>query len=369
MTRTIFAGRVLFGDGVLRSGEVVVEDDHLAEVREASNVPGQIIAPGLIDLQVNGAFGSDFTANPATIRVIAPQLPRTGVTAFLPTIVTSPLETYRRAFDVMRALPDDLAGARVLGLHLEGPYISAQRAGAHNPAFIRKRVNPQGDGLIDESVRVITLAPELISSVPAIGALRAHGIVVSLGHTAATFEQAQDALDSGAMGGTHLFNAMTPLHHREPGVVGALLADERATVGVIPDGVHVHPSIFGWLIKAKGAGRVALVTDQMAAAGLGEGEYQLGDRRVTVDETSARLENGTLAGSILTLDQGVRNLVAWGACSLAEALTMASTTPARLLGLDHLGRIEAGGGADLVVLDEDLRVKQTIVGGQVVYSS
>jgi N-acetylglucosamine-6-phosphate deacetylase len=160
---------------------------------------------------------------------------------------------------------------------------------------------------------------------------------------------------------------MTPLQHREPGVVGALLADTRATVGVIPDGVHVHPSILTWLVKAKGIERITLVTDQMAAAGLEAGEYRLGDRRVLVDESSARLEDGTLAGSILTLDQGIRNLVAWRACSPAEALTMASTTPARLLGLDHLGRIEGGCTADLVVLDPDLNVRQTIIDGQVVF--
>ena len=214
----------------------------------------------------------------------------------------------------------------------------------------------------------MTLAPEVVNGLQAIHDLRAHGVVVSLGHTGATYAQASTALDAGATWGTHLFNAMTPLHHREPGVIGALLADERATFGIIPDGVHLHPSLFGWLIRAKGAERITLVTDAMAAAGLGQGESRLGQRRVSVDATSARLENGVLAGSILTLDQAIRNLVAWGACSLAEALAMASTVPARLLGEDKLGRIATGCRADIVVLDAALQVRQTIVGGAIVFS-
>ena len=157
-----------------------------------------------------------------------------------------------------------------------------------------------------------------------------------------------------------------PIYHRDVGVIGALLSDERMTVGVIPDGVHVHPSIFKWLIKARGVERITLVTDAMAALGLGPGEYRLGDRQVMVT-TSARLEDGTLAGSILTMDQAIRNLVTWDACALADALTMASTTPAQLLGLTQLGRIETGCIADLVMLDETLQVQQTIVGGQVLY--
>jgi N-acetylglucosamine-6-phosphate deacetylase len=369
MDRMMLAGLVLFADGVLRAGEVIIEHGLIADVRAGDAADSRIIAPGFIDLQVNGAGGHDLTAKPETMFHVASALLPTGVTAFLPTLITSPLETYRRAFDVLSPLSlFAKAGrqARILGLHLEGPYLSPKRAGAHNPAYLRERADPLRDQLINAHVRLMTLAPELDNALQAIHDLRAHNIVVSLGHTAASYEQACAAFAAGATWGTHLFNAMNPLHHRDVGVIGALLNDERLTIGIIPDGVHVHPSIFKWLIKAKGTARITLVTDAMAALGLGPGEYQLGDRRVIVT-TAARLEDGTLAGSILAMDQAVRNLVTWDACTLAEALTMASTTPAQLLGLTQLGRIETGCIADLVVLDERLHVQQTIVGGQVLY--
>ncbi len=371
MDRVTLEGQVLFPDGVLRAGQVDIAGGAIADVRAGETGETQIIAPGFIDLQVNGAFGVDLTAEPEKVYHLASALLPTGVTAYLPTIISSPLDVYRRAFEALSPL--SLFGrsgrqARVLGLHLEGPYLSPARRGAHNPDYLRARADPLADGLLAPGVKLMTLAPELENSLEAIRTLRARGIVASLGHTAATLAQAGAALDAGATWGTHLFNAMNPLHQREPGAVGALLADERATVGVIADGVHVHPSIFQWLVKAKGADRITLVTDAMAAAGLGPGDYVLGDRRVTVDETSARLADGTLAGSILTMDQAVRNLVAWGACSTAEALSMASATPARLLGLRELGRIEPGCAADLVVLDDRLRVKYTIVHGELVYA-
>jgi N-acetylglucosamine-6-phosphate deacetylase len=371
MAALTLRGQVLFPDGVLRYGEAHIEDGLIASVTESEGtapdpaIEGNIIAPGFIDLQVNGAFGKDFTTHPESVGAVAALLPQTGVTAFLPTIITSSLETYHQAFAALT--PDAMSAARrarVLGWHLEGPYLSAQRPGAHDPQWLRTVVDPQGDGLIDRNLRVMTLAPEGSNGLQAIRDLRAHDVIVSVGHTAATYAQASAALEAGATWGTHLFNAMTPLHHREPGVIGALLADERATVGIIADGVHVHPSLFSWLIRAKGASRITLVSDAMSAAGLGPGEYALGAQRVLVDATSARLENGTLAGSILTMDQAVRNLVAWDACSVSEALAMASSVPARLLGERQLGRIAAGCRADLVVLDAALQVKATYIGGE-----
>jgi N-acetylglucosamine-6-phosphate deacetylase len=370
-------GRVLFPDGVLRDGDVYIEGDRIVGVAEVEIGSGpspfsnqNIIAPGFIDLQVNGAFGHDFTTNPETIHAVAAALTSTGVTAFLPTIITSPLETYGRAFAALA--PQMIAawpqGARILGWHLEGPYLSPQRPGAHDRQWLRAVADPLADALIDDNLRLMTLAPEVANGLQAIRDLRAKGVVVSLGHTGASYDQANAALDAGATWGTHLFNAMTPLHHREPGVIGALLADERAIFGIIADGVHLHPALFGWLIRAKGAEHITLVTDAMAATGLGPGEYRLGQRRVSVDATSARLENGVLAGSILMLDQAIRNLVSWGACTVAEALMMASAVPARLLGEDKLGCIAAGCRADMIVLDAALQVRQTILGGTVVFS-
>ncbi|MBI3732857.1 MAG: N-acetylglucosamine-6-phosphate deacetylase [Chloroflexi bacterium] len=368
----ILKGRILLPGGEIAEGQVVAGDGLIEQVKRTRAGAKQIIAPGFIDLQVNGAFGHDFTTQPETINAVAHQLLAAGVTAFLPTIITTPLQQYPKVFEALPLLSPSGAvvrggGARVLGLHLEGPYLSPERPGAHDPVYLRPSVTPLADNLIHPSVRLMTLAPELNNGLQAVHNLSAQEIVVGLGHSAATYEQARAALVAGARWGTHLFNAMTPLHHREPGLIGALLADDEAFVGAIADGVHVHPSIFKWLVKAKGAERITLVSDAMAAAGMMPGEYSLAGSRVIVDERSARLENGTLAGSILTMDQAVRNLVAWGACSLADALTMASTSPARLLRLDHLGRIEAGCSADFVVLDESLNVRQTIIGGQVVF--
>ncbi len=363
-------GQVLFPDGTLRPGEVEIAGAHIAVVRALDNAPDEIVAPGFIDLQVNGAYGEDFTANPETIYHVAARLLQTGVTAFLPTIITAPPETYRRAFDVLSPLSlfaRDWRQARVLGLHLEGPYLSPRRPGAHNPALLRERADPLADRLADSSVKLMTLAPEVENAMQAIRDLRARNIVVSVGHSAATYEQAMAAFEAGATGGTHLFNAMNPLHHRAPGVPGALLAHDTAMFGVIADGVHVHPSIFKWLVRAAGAERITLVTDAMAAAGMPPGDYPLGDRTVTVTATSARLADGTLAGSILTMDQAVRNLVTWDACAPSDALTMASVTPARLLGAAQIGQLAPGRAADIVVLDETLHVRQTLVAGQVLY--
>jgi N-acetylglucosamine-6-phosphate deacetylase len=365
-------GQVLFPDGALRPGEVVVAEGLIAEVHTLGAAPEQVIAPGFIDLQLNGGYGHDFTASPETVYHVAAHVLPTGVTAYLPTIITAPLESYRRALDALSPLglfSRSGTQARILGFHFEGPYLSPQRKGAHNPAYLRPRADPLGDGIAGGGLRLMTLAPELANGMQAIRDLCTRGVVVSIGHSAATYEQAVEALDAGATWGTHLFNAMLPLHHRAPGAIGALLADERATVGLIADGVHLHTSMFGWLIRAKGAERITLVTDAIAALGQGPGEYQLGDRRVLVSGTSARLDDGTLAGSILTMDQAVRNLVSWGACSLADALTMASATAAKLLGLEKLGRLAPGCAADIVVLDDTLHVRQTLVNGQVAFNA
>lgn len=331
--------------------------------------PDLCAVPGFLDLQVNGGFGCDFTEDPACIPAVARRLPAFGVTAFLPTIVSSPPEVVRKAVEVVQALPPEPAGARVLGLHLEGPFLNPQQAGAHNPAHFRA---PSLEALANlgplQPVRLFTLAPELPGADEVIRDLRRQGIVVAAGHTMATYDEALHALDLGVALGTHLFSAMRPLHHREPGIVGALLTDPRATVSLIPDGVHMHPAVVRLVWQAKGPEKVCAVTDAMAALGMPPGRYRLGDMDVLVDERSARVPSGLLAGSILTLDQGVRNLRAFTGCALAEALRTVTLNPARLLGLEgRLGRIAPGVLADLVLLDPDLQVAATLVEGQVAY--
>ena len=331
---------------------------------------GLLLTPGFIDLQINGAFGHDFTADPDSIGLVAARLPRYGVTAFLPTVITSPLETVSAAQDVLAGLGvADTLGARPLGLHVEGPFLNPDKRGAHSPEHLRlPNLAAARDWSPRHGVRLVTIAPELPGALDLVAQLAEQGVVVSAGHSAATYEQANQGFVAGIRYGTHLFNAMPPLHHREPGLVGALLSNGRVRVGFIVDGIHTHPSIVDLVWRTVGSARLSLVTDAVAALGMPPGRHGLAEFEVLVDETSARLPDGTLAGSILSLDAALRNLVAFTGCSLVEALRTVTTTPAELLGLEaERGRIAPGAMADLVLLTPDLQVQTTIAEGRVVY--
>ncbi len=329
---------------------------------------GLIVTPGLIDLQVNGAFGYDLTADPTGIWEVATRLPRYGITAFLPTIITCPLERIAAAQAVvMQGPPAGFAGAAVLGLHLEGPYLNPQKRGAHPPAYLRR---PHPAEIADWSpahgVRLVTLAPELPGALDLVAALVARGVVVAAGHSAATFAEAQAGLDAGIRYGTHLFNAMSALGHREPGLPGALLSDERPVVGLIADGIHSHPAVvkLAWQLLGR---RLNLVSDAVAALGMPPGCYRLGNGDVWVDEQSCRLADGTLAGSILAADAALRNLMAMTGCGPEAALATLTTTPADLLQLGHEhGRIAVGRRADLVLWSPTWDVQMTLIAGKVV---
>jgi N-acetylglucosamine-6-phosphate deacetylase len=343
------------------------------------------VAPGFVDLQVNGAFGHEVGADPRALRALAAALPATGVTAFLPTLVSRPEADYAGCF---AALDEEQAAAghgeragsaRILGLHLEGPLLAPARAGAHARGAIDAATASTVDRLADPTrVRLVTLAPERDGALELIGALRARGIAVSLGHTDATFETFTAGVDAGARFATHVWNAMSPLHHRAPGATGAALSDDRITALAIADGVHTHPAVFRLTARAKGTQRLALVTDAIAAAGLGSGASALAGRPVTVDATSARLADGTLAGSTLTLDRAVRNAMQFASLSIAEAVEMAAGTPrAALLAAssghpgdrpgDGARALGPGAPADLVLLDADFSVRATFVGGRLAY--
>ena len=330
---------------------------------------GASIVPGYIDLQVNGALGADFTQDPTTIWRVAAQLPRWGVTACLPTIITSPLATVVQAQAVLAAgPPQGWRGAWPLGLHCEGPFLNLKKKGAHNPEHLRQpNLAHVAAWSPAQQVRLVTLAPELEGALDVITALVARGVVVSAGHSMATYAQAQAGFAAGARYGTHIFNAMPTLEHREPGLAGALLTSAAQTVGLIPDGVHTHPSIVALVWQMKGAGGLTLVSDAMAALGMPAGQFMLGDQEVTVTEVDARLSSGTLAGSILPMDEALRRLMRFAGCSLQEALPAVTSTPADLLGLTDRGRLMPGAMADLVFLDRDLQVTRTMAAGVVVY--
>ncbi len=327
---------------------------------------GHFLAPGFLDLQVNGGFGLDFTADPATIWAVGEQLPRYGVTAFLPTIITAPLSVSRAAqMEIIVGSPPGYRGAIPLGLHIEGPFLNPAKKGAHNPAHLRlPSPDLVADWSPDTGVALVTLAPELPGALETIAALAGRGVVVSAGHSAATYAQAEAGFAAGMRYGTHLFNAMPALHHREPGLTAALLNVPTLTVGLIADDIHVHPDLVRLVWQLLGPSRLNLVSDAMAALGMAPGQYLLGDYAVTVTETDARLADGTLAGAILPVDGCLRNLIHCTGCAVEDALATVTTTPAALLNQTRKGRLAPGADADLVLLDGELRVLKTWVGGE-----
>jgi len=386
----IAAARIITASGSASGGSVTLApgylscaDGRIIEVR-AGLPPSRpdvrlgdgFLVPGFVDLQVNGYFGVELAAGDhAGWSTVASRLPETGTTAFLPTFITSPmpdlLASLRRAAEVEQTLRQAAGHARILGLHLEGPFISAKRAGAHNPAWMaspsQASINElltAGSGLL----RLVTLAPELDGAMAAIKQLISAGVVVSVGHSDATAQQVSGAARCGATMITHLFNAQRPLHHREPGVVGQALADGRLTSSLIADLHHVSGQVAG-IAFAAAPGRIALITDAAACAGMPPGQYVLGGEPIVLaegDGTPPVRSDGTLAGSALAMDSAVANLVAAG-IGLSEAVTAATRIPADLIGRRDLGRIIAGAAADLTWLSDDLRTSATWVAGQQVY--
>lgn len=374
-------GTVLTPFQRITSGMILLDGRKISAVEEQGKLPvpigaeildasGLFIVPGFIDLQINGGFGFDFTQDPTSIWKVASMLPRYGVTSFLPTIITSPLATVRTAQEVfLQGPPEGFSGTRPLGLHLEGPFLNPLKKGAHNPSFLRSPdVDQIADWVVEKGVRLVTLAPELPGAIELIRRLRERKVIVSAGHSMASYEEAQAGFDVGVKYGTHIFNAMPPLDHRKPGLAGALLENGQVMVGAIVDLIHVHPAIISMLWKTLGEQRLTLVTDAMGALGMAPGEYNIGDFKVLVDGNSARLEDGTLAGSILSSDQALRNLIAITGCSLDQAVQTLTSTPAKLLG-ENIGQIATGFEADLALLDKELNVKGTIIGGKIDWKS
>jgi N-acetylglucosamine-6-phosphate deacetylase len=331
---------------------------------------GLLAVPGFVDVQCNGALGIDLARQPERLWELAAMLPRWGVTAWLPTIVTSVPEVVDLALATLAAgPPGGLSGATPLGLHLEGPFLAASKRGAHEETLLRAPSLEVAAGWSAAGgVALVTLAPELPGAVDVIRALVARGVVVSLGHSAATADDARAAFDAGATAVTHLFNAMAPLHHRSPGLAGAALVDDRIHVGLIADGIHVAPELLTVAQRTLGE-RLVVVTDAVGALGLPDGTHSLGRLEITVAHGAVRLRDGTLAGAACSMDHAVRNLAAMTGCPIESALQAASAAPARLVGELQRGALEAGRRGDLVVLTRDLQVAVTIVGGSVVHRS
>lgn len=372
----IAADRVITPTGDLTPGVVEVRNGRIARVRKGRarrahvTVRGGVLAPGLIDLQINGAAGIDFATcdSPRDLDRAHRFLLSTGVTAYLPTLISSPLVQLRAALVHWQRFAAAAQAPRVLGVHLEGPYLNGTFAGAHDFDYLRAPDLEEFTSILDMApglVRLVTMAPELDGAARLIKAAMVRKVIVSAGHTAATYEQAQAAFEAGVSMITHVFNAMRPMHHREPGIAGAALADEKIITGLIADLVHLHPAVMRMVLDLKGVKRVALVTDAVAAVGTRGRSSRLGGRELVVSD-APRLPGGRLAGSILTLDQAIRNLVSLG-IRLRDAILMASEVPASVLRRRDLGRIAAGARGDLVIFDRRLRVRSVYVGGRPVY--
>jgi N-acetylglucosamine-6-phosphate deacetylase len=344
--------------------------------RTVLDARGLRVVPGFVDLQCNGGWGIDLAAEPERLWELAALLPRTGVTAWLPTIVTGPPAARARALAALRAGPPPslraVPLATPLGVHYEGPFLAPDRRGAHPPSWLRRPGDPE---LVDEvagwsadaGVRLVTLAPELPGALDLVRALVSRGVVVSAGHSSATAAEAEAGVDGGIRYVTHLFNAMSPLHHREPGLVGVALTDDRLTVGVIADGLHVDIRAVRLATRALGD-RLSLVTDAVAALGLVPGDARLGDQAVVAGADGVRMADGTLAGSTLALDQAVGNAQAMAGLDLEAAVRAVTSVPSGLLGLLDRGVVAPGAVADLVLLDDDGRVVATVIGGRVAYA-
>lgn len=359
-------GSVLLEGGYIR--EVSPGDSQLAD--EVHEHEDSLLLPGFVDLQVNGAFGVDVATEPSRVAELSERLLSTGTTSYLPTVISSPEGLYEEVLPRLAAATSGPAsGAEVLGVHLEGPFINPRKRGAHAAAH----VVPPDPGLLAHlldlaPVRMITAAPELEGAGELMTLASRRGVAVSAGHSDAPFELAYEAFDASVAGVTHLFNAMSAMHHREPGLPGAAFAHPRVVCGLIADGLHVHPELVGLTFRMLGPDRLCLTTDAIAAAGMGEGEYRLATRTVYMDGGVPRLGSGAIAGSVLTMNEALRNILAFTGCTFPEAARMASTTPARLIGEGRRkGRLTPGYDADVTVLGPDLSVEAVWQGGKRVY--
>ncbi|WP_105253221.1 N-acetylglucosamine-6-phosphate deacetylase [Pseudoalteromonas sp. T1lg75] len=374
------AANIITSNEVLIGHAVLVENGRITAITQECNAEIEIIDlgdnylfPGFIDLHIHGREGCDIMdGTQQSLETISKSLAKHGVTGFVGTTVTADWDVSIAAYEAMaQAYKKGLSGAQLLGAYNEGLFFDEAHKGAHNESFFLELTKQRFDEIYaacDGCLTSFALAPELLSSPEMIRYISEKGGRVMLGHTDASFEQTQNALMHGACGGVHIFNGMRGIHHRDPGCAGALLLDDAAMVEVIPDGIHLHPSIMNMVYRLKGADKIALITDCVSAGGLKDGRYQLGEMPIVVEQGVARTESGSLAGSTLTMELGVQRFYNLTDASLVEATNMASLVPAQFLNkADKLGSIAVGKDANFAVIDEQFNVQATICAGQPIY--
>ena len=340
---------------IFEHGKIAAISSELPKDARIIDAGGNFVAPGFIDVHIHGSMGADtMDEDPSSIQIIAEGIAKYGVTSFLPTTMTMSMEDIHRSLENVRHwMGQTIKGAKVLGAHMEGPYINVKYKGAQNPEYI---VAPDFKDVqtYKDVIKLMTYAPEMDEGLRFTKEVKSKTeIALSLGHTDATFDQAMEAIHCGCSHITHLFSAQTPLHHRDPGVVGAALMTDVFTE-VIADKIHINPHIFQFVLDNKGTDRVVLITDSMRAGCMKDGRYDLGGQEVMVKDGAARLSSGVLAGSVLTLNLAVKNFYEHTKATLSEAIHFASLNPAKSIGVDaYKGSLEVGKDADIIILDKD----------------
>ncbi|MFJ5153140.1 N-acetylglucosamine-6-phosphate deacetylase [Streptomyces sp. NPDC088353] len=362
-SKVLTGARVVLPTGIVDGGRVIVDGTRIADTAredaETLDVRGHWLVPGFVDIHNHGGGGASFSGTADDVLTAVRTHREHGTTTLVASTVTDDMGLLVKQAGLLSELAEQ---GEIAGVHFEGPFISPCRKGAHSEELLRDPDPAEVRKLIDAArgrARMMTLATELPGGIDSVRLLADHGVIAAIGHTDATYEQTVEAIDAGATVATHLFNAMPPLGHRAPGPIVALLEDERITVELINDGVHLHPAALEMAFHHAGAGRVAFITDAMDAAGIGDGRYLLGPLQVEVEGGVARLvEGGSIAGSTLTLDRAFQRAVTVDRLPVPDVVAALSANPARLLGMDdRVGSLEPGKDADLVLLDEDFALK------------
>lgn len=365
------------------TGDLFIRDGKVEEIGQALQVEADIfldgtaknwiVMPGFIDMHIHGSAGFDMMdATEEALRGMSRSLVKEGTTSYLPTTITQRVDSIEAALENVNGFVNNADEAEVLGIHVEGPYISTKWAGAQPIEHISEPSIEQflkWQQLSGNRIKQVTVAPEIVGGFEFVQAMSEEGIISSIGHSDASSDEVEKAVQLGAKQATHLYNQMRPFHHRDTGVVGSVLLDNHMKVEIIVDYIHSHMKAVNLAYRLKGAEGIILITDAMRAKGLEYGEYDLGGQTVYVTEKGAHLSSGALAGSILTMDQAVRNMKQTTGCSLQELVSMSSTNAAKQLKLSHKGYIDEGFDADLVILDLELNVQKTICRGNIVFES
>lgn len=375
MNKCIINGKIILHDCIVEKN-LFIKDNVIVEIsdktpsdEEIIDAQGLYVSPGFIDVHTHGRAGSDtMYATFNDLNTISKATLKTGVTSFLPTTMTMPIADLQKAIQCIADNKDKVEGAQILGTHLEGPFFNKKYKGAQpEECMILPTVENYLSFVQDHQdlVRKISIAPELEHSIELIHYLKDKNTVISLGHTNATYEEAQAAIDAGATSGTHTFNAMTPLTHRSPGVVGAVMINDSVYAELILDGIHVNFAAAQALLRTKGKDKLILITDSMEAAGLPDGQYRLGTQDVFVKNGEARLANGALAGSIASMNRVVYNAYHHLGLSLNEAVNLASYNPAQSIHEEKIGEIKEGNYADIIFFDDNIDIQKIMIKGQI----